>query len=906
MSIWAVVAALAGLSLPIQADEPTLARLSFWIPAAQIAGFESAYAERLKPLLEKHGLNEASQRSRVTADTVFTRLFEIENPAAVADHNAALNRDSAWQETLVNLGSAWTPAAEAAHIRHEISIYSTPAGSGTTVTAGAGFRQGPWHSFSQRDGLAAQSAFAVFQDRNGHLWFGTSGGVTRYDGHSFTSFTSDDGLAGSHVQSIFQDREGFLWFGTPNGLSRYDGKTFITFTAADGLTSNQLFQSLFQDREGDLWFGTRTAYALGRVTRYDGRRFATFSIDDGLDFPFPGAVAQDREGNMWFSTVTGVSKWDGSQFTTFTTAEGPPVDWVTSILEDRAGDLWIGHWSSGVTRYDGHQFTNFTTDDGLAHNRVMRIWEDEAGDLWMATGGGGVSRYNGHSFTNYTTTEGLASTWVTSIHQDRDGYLWFATNGGVSRFDAQTFKHVTTDDGLPSAGVNVMIRDRDGALWFGTEGGLSRYDGNTLTTLTTTDGLAHNSVFSVVEDREGHLWIGTPGGVDRYDGREFKTFATWKSTFGTYIFADQAGHLWFEVRGEPLRRYDGKQLTETTAAGDPIHQDVRRAHFQDRAGRLWFRRRGGGLILYDGEEFTTLTTADGLAVNGVPKLEDRDGNVWLGLGFPPNRSGAGKYDGERLTTITTREGLAANDVRSILQDPEGRFWFGTFGGGVSLYDGLVFQNLSRRDGLLHDTVNEMLQDANGDVWIGTEGGVSRYRPRRTPPSIHITDIVTDRRLGPVDVLQVPETQDLLVFEFRGGSFSTPPDRMVYVYQLEEHDEERRWTRENRVEYTDIATGDYTFQVQAVDRDLNYSDPVTVRVSVHPAYGRIALVIALLLGVTGTVAGTSVAIRRRKQRDQAEHERDDARTELVKERRRLIQAQPHSIERWTVDEFVETS
>ena len=110
MSIWAVVAALAGLSLPIQADEPTLARLSFWIPAAQIAGFESAYAERLKPLLEKHGLNEASQRSRVTADTVFTRLFEIENPAAVADHNAALNRDSAWQETLVNLGSAWTPA----------------------------------------------------------------------------------------------------------------------------------------------------------------------------------------------------------------------------------------------------------------------------------------------------------------------------------------------------------------------------------------------------------------------------------------------------------------------------------------------------------------------------------------------------------------------------------------------------------------------------------------------------------------------------------------------------------------------------------------------------------------------------------------------------------------------------
>jgi ligand-binding sensor domain-containing protein len=40
------------------------------------------------------------------------------------------------------------------------------------------------------------------------------------------------------VFSILQDREGKLWFGTTDGLSRYDGQTWITFTTQDGLASN--------------------------------------------------------------------------------------------------------------------------------------------------------------------------------------------------------------------------------------------------------------------------------------------------------------------------------------------------------------------------------------------------------------------------------------------------------------------------------------------------------------------------------------------------------------------------------------------------------------------------------------------------------------------------------------------
>lgn len=42
-------------------------------------------------------------------------------------------------------------------------------------------------------------------------------------------YATTDGLAQSTIHGIHHDRRGFLWFGTSEGLSRYDGYEFITF-----------------------------------------------------------------------------------------------------------------------------------------------------------------------------------------------------------------------------------------------------------------------------------------------------------------------------------------------------------------------------------------------------------------------------------------------------------------------------------------------------------------------------------------------------------------------------------------------------------------------------------------------------------------------------------------------------
>jgi len=74
----------------------------------------------------------------------------------------------------------------------------------------------------------------------------------------------------------------------------------------------------------------------------------------------------------------------------------------------------------------------------------------------------------------------------------------------------------------------------------------------------------------------------------------------------------------------------------------------------------------------------------------------------------------------------------------------------------------------------------------------------------------------------------------VIFEYKGLSFSTHPRDMLYVYRLQGYD--ANWcpaTRELRACYQNLPLGDYTFQVRAIDRDLNYSEPAQAQLAVKP-------------------------------------------------------------------------
>ena len=388
-------------------------------------------------------------------------------------------------------------------------------------------------------------------------------------------------------------------------------------------------------------------------------------------------------------------------------------------------------------------------------------------------------------------------------------------------FRQGAWHNFSVPDGLPDSVVQQILEDREGRLWFATRGaGVCRYDGVEFITFTEEHGLAHNWVICMVEDQQGRLWFGTTeSGVCCYDGVEFATFT--------------------EEHG--------------------LAQNWVMCAARDRQGCLWFGTRSGGASRYDGHQFTTFTTEDGLADNMVNHiLTDQKGHVW----FATDGGGVSRYDGRQFATFTTRDGLAHNRVRYIMQDRDGHLWFGTRGGGANIYDGLVFQKLTRQDGLAHDGVKQILQDGRGNFLLATLGGLTRYRPQGIPPTLRLKDVIADRRYGPVAEIQLPAVQHLLTFEFQGVSWTTRPDGMAYVYRLEGYDAEWQTTRARRVAYADLALGEYTFQVKAVDRDLNYSEPATVRVSVRPDPRIAALNEALsAAGASSEFVGKSPALLR---------------------------------------------
>ena len=833
-----------------------LARLSLWVSPGRKVEFEAVYQEKLAPIVKTHGLVASSKRGRVTPDSVFTRLFELETPSGVANRAKALQRDSRWLEALEGLGAAFGTAGMGRFLRFSFDLYAAPAGPGRVVRGGGG--RGYWRLYDVTDGIGDGAVLSIFQDREGYLWFGTDSSVSRYDGRDWITFTTADGLAGNKVRSILQDREGYLWLGAEGGVSRCDplrlagarsrkalrqsqgsggaGRAFVSFTIADGLASSDV-RSVFQDREGHLWFGTN-----GGVSRYDpsatqpvaptgsqpssllragGKAWTTFTTRDGLADNAVNAILQDREGHLWFGTNGGVSRYDPSA------SSG-------QALRQSSGQA--------LRQSSGQAWTTFTAVDELASGKVLSVLQDGEGHFWFGTSAG-VTRYDGQDVTTFTPTDGLAGVKVRSIFQDGRGYLWFGTPAGVSRYDGQGFTTFTAADGLASQDVWSIFQDRGGHLWFGTSAGVSRYDGKVFTTFTTADGLAGRDVWSIFEDREGRLWFGTPSGVSRYDGKVFTTFTV----------------------------------------TDGLANNVVRSILQDGEGNLWFGTNGDGVSRYDGETWITFTTQDGLADNVVNAiLRDREGHLWFGTNggvsrYDPLRQSSGQAStssgqgGKGFTTFTPADGLTSNRVWSMLQDREGHLWFGTWGAGVTQYDpsvrsgeaGRIFQTLTFRDGLAENNVYSILEDREGYIWIGTDKGVTRYRSQApSAPPVFVDAVVTDRRYERVSEFSFPSSVKLMAFEFRGISFKTRPEMMAYRYRLKGHDESWKTTRAKRVEYQDLPRGTYTFEVVAVDRDLAYSSsPASVVVRVRMPYERIGWMSALGIAVA-LVAWQSIRVIRR--------------------------------------------
>lgn len=291
--------------------------------------------------------------------------------------------------------------------------------------------------------LVSQYIRSIFQDSQGHLWFGTiREGVVRYDKKTLTYFSHPEGFNSSSVYAINEDKNGQLWFGTDQGVYRYDGQTFKNYREKEGLKHIDISRkSILVDRAGTLWVGTH-----GGVYRYD-----------------PEA---DRQGKPCFALFTLL----------------PPLN-VTGLMEDQAGNIWFASSDQGAFRYNGKKMVQFNDQAGLSDNYAGGIAQDHRGHIWF-TMKNGICKFDGQTFTEFTAQDGLGGTEFWGILIEKSGIIWVTARGNTTRFDPSrplsdphTFTVFTPADGLNCC-VQSMYQDRSGRLWWGTGQGLYSFDGH--------------------------------------------------------------------------------------------------------------------------------------------------------------------------------------------------------------------------------------------------------------------------------------------------------------------------------------------------------------------------------------------------------------------------------------------
>lgn len=362
--------------------------------------------------------------------------------------------------------------------------------------------------FTEADGLASNTVLTIFEDSRGAIWFGTTDGLTRYDGENFQTFTTEDGLSQNTIGLIFEDQRGMLWFSNGVVLSTLERGTPI-----DMSYMAMPLSELAKELENEIPTETLPPTPPRGVSRYDGDMFRIFTLADGLLRDNVKDILEDKTGILWFATSSGVNRYDGKEITSmiFNGPIGMDIlpDWwnqVTTITQDTAGNFWFGS-TAGITyyniqtsdfRYFDINLISFHEVEKMQTGNVTALQFDAGDNLWICREGtgdenSGIRRYNGEVSVSFPQSEALPMNSVHNILLDTSGNLWFAgtkklpptlhdtedsltmtyteAGVGVSVYNGETFQNFDTDDGLPSNSVWSVFEDSIGKLWFATDAG---------------------------------------------------------------------------------------------------------------------------------------------------------------------------------------------------------------------------------------------------------------------------------------------------------------------------------------------------------------------------------------------------------------------------------------------------
>ena len=750
------------------------------------------------------------------------------------------------------------------------------------------------------DGLPSRMVLALAQDRKGHIWAATDGGLARYDGVMLRSWRHDPAqegaLPGNEIETLLVDADDRLWLGI-NGVGLVTmgprRERFETVDAVNRVCQGQVWT--LADQQGALWIGTNANGVCRRDAQGAVRTFH-HAEGDAASLPDDTVYASlvDTRGRVWFGTGAGVARWNGNGFDRIGEAvlEGTAV---VRLSQDARGVVWAGTQNEGVFE--------ISTDDRVqrpawADAQALRsavVLSDRLGGYWLGTSEGLLRgdaatlwRLDGDRGSGFLT----AHSGVLDMLQDHEGGLWIALlTQGMAYLppDWRRFSTWSQLDGKPLDSQYLLSAASDGeGFLIGAAHAVYRIDGQgTLSLLVDDARIGSGAVWSVLPRPDGTIWLGRAGRITVHDPRSGR-HTDWLIHGGADLrqridLMRQApdGTVWLSVMNHGVQQRDarGRVLREFASAtlapdGAPIEQ----IRLDDR-GQPWLVGEMG-LLRLQGEQFT--------AVPGVNAGSTYDlaweGRQYLWLA----RMGAlerYRWDGMSLSLVErigAAQGVPPVTMGGLVVARSGQVW-ATTPRGLLRWDPQQrrLRVHDERDGLsdAEFTGRPPAVDADGRVLAVTQSGLVGFDPAQQDTGLPTSHLVVTaigvrredaERWEALDATRPitlgPEDRDLQI-DARLLSFASAGARQ-YRFRVNGYDANWVTTHEGERTWSRLPAGDYTVDIQARAGEGPWTAPVILEVHVVPPWWRSGTALLLyLLGLLLALAALAWSVRTRLRRRQ---------------------------------------
>lgn len=698
----------------------------------------------------------------------------------------------------------------------------------------------------------------LFEDSQGRLFIGSLNGLQIYDRatDSFTTipmYLSSGAPIAPNVGVILEQNNGEILIGT-SGHS-----IFLLKTQGDSIKAQQIDQFIasnlitysYRDKKGNLWIATGD----NGIFRLDNNnQFKHYSGEKSIAWNTVSNMCEDKQGNLYMGSLKkGLFRYNDKidTFVPITYTPNPNLP-IKILYPEEENQILIGTDGSGMKVYDIQEQKikeanfNITTFD-LTKAKIHSILKDKMGNIWLGFFQKGVMiipaitnefKYLGYKSSRHNV---IGSNCVMSVHKDHTGTLWVGTdNDGIYAVtpDKTPKVHFSPTDNTHSVPATIMsiFEDSNHNMWIGSYlNGMAKLDTKTgrceyLKLVDETSNLMEN-VYCFAEDNNKTLWIGTMGG----------------------------GLYQMNINTKEIVR------CPTTTTSNTDWTKVNMLH------NSWIN-----CLLHTAEDKLYIGTYDGLGCLDIKTMdfvspmknrrilygdviyalhEGKDGNIWIGTSKGLKRLNPRTVE---VQEYTTKDGLPSNYICAIKEDANGYLWIST-NYGISRFNpqNQSFINFYASDGLQSNEFSKgaAFADKQGELIFGGTNGITYFNPTEitTPdkkPKIRITDFyIHDKKVkkgmksGNRDIVNTAVMDaDHFQLSYKDNSFSIEfsameffsPERITYTYSINNSNWISLQQGINRVSFSNLNPGTYTFQVKAKDND-SYSDIKEFSITIHPAW-----------------------------------------------------------------------